>query len=199
MATDKATFFDSFLQDIIDVRQRKGTVHIFPFILGTFFAVGGVAAYYFPWSFFSPEEWDSSATVYSGILAFNAITLALSWGAVGRVLEIMSNPGFSSFLQTHGMLNKYSFYVTFLHIIQVIAATCTLVALVMIFIALVPEWVNRVMLAVVIATTLYALRWSLGAVRIASDLIRQFAIFDGLDPKQKQALRVAVDNDRGYS
>jgi hypothetical protein len=55
------------------------------------------------------------------------------------------------------------------------------------------------MLAVVIATTLYALRWSLGAVRIASDLIRQFAIFDGLDPKQKQALRVAVDNDRGYS
>ena len=195
MLTNKHSFIDDVLQDAIDVRRAKGNIHLIPLVLFFCLFLGGLSSYYFPADFFQSALWGVSATVYSGILAFNAITLALSWSAIGRILEIISNPGFSSFLKGQGMLNKYSFYVTFIHAIQVTASTSTLIALVMIFIPLVTIWGHRVIWAVVIGTTLYALRWSVGAVRITRDLIIHFATYDGLDPGEQQQLRMAVNNE----
>lgn len=192
---NKPSFIDDFLQDAVDVRRQRGSIHLIPWFLLFCLGLGGLSSHYFPAEFFGPSRWDVSATVYAGILAFNAITLALSWSAISRVLEIISNPGFSSFLKNHGMLNKYSFYVTFIHAIQIMASTVTLVALVAIFIPEIPLLGDRIALALVVGSTFYALRWSVGAVQITRDLIDHFATYDGMDPAQKQKLRVAVNNE----
>lgn len=191
---NNTSFIEAFLQDAIDVRRSKGVVHLVPYFFIGCYGVGAGAAYFFAPQFFTEGKWDVAATVYSGVLAFNALTLALSWFAIGRVLEIISNPGFSSFLKSNGMLSKYSFYCSFIHLTQVLAATVTFFSLLLLFIQSIPIWGQQMALAAVVGSTLYALKWSLGAVRIASDLIVHFATYDGLDKSQKQALRVAVNN-----
>lgn len=195
MINKRDPFISELLQDAAEVSRTKGVIHALPYYLVIFIALGSLAAYFTPIEFFAVERWDVSATVYSGILAFNAITLALSWSAIGRVLEIMSNPGFSSFLQSSGMLKTYRFYVSFIHITQVAASAVTFAALITIMLPVIPIWGEHIMLSLVVGFTLWALRWSLGAVRIVSDLVDSFATFDGLNDSQKQALRIAVNND----
>lgn len=195
MTKNRESFISQLFQDAAEVSRSKGALHVFPYYFLSFMGLGAVAAFNIPIEFFAIERWDIPATVYSGILAFNAITLALSWAAIGRILEIMSNPGFSSFLQSSGMLKKYSFYVSFIHLTQVVASVVTLTTLIASMLPVIPIEGAQIMLALVIGFTFYALRWSLGAVRIVSDLINSFATFDGLDDSQKQALRLAVDNE----
>lgn len=196
MAEKKEHFIAQFFADVAETIKRKGAWHAVPSFLIVFMVIGGLAAYYISIDFFSEKRWDVSTTVYSGILAFNAITLALSWSAIGRILEIMSNPGFSSFLQSSGMFKVYNFYVSFVHVTQVIASTITLVALICILLPIIPILWKQFMLAIVIGFTLWALRWSLAAVRIVSDLIRHFAVFDSLTESEKKKLRNAVDDDK---
>ena len=99
-------------------------------------------------------------------------------------------------MQSSGMLKKYFFYVSFVHITQVLASVVTLPALIVSVLPVIPIQSAQIMLGLVICFTLFALRWSLAAVKIVSDLIHNFATFDGLDDNQKHALRIAVDNEK---
>ena len=190
----RPTFVESWFDDAKADYQRRGLRSLFPTTLILCAGLSAAAAYFVPNGFFFPSKWDVAATVYTGLLAFNALTLALAWGAIGRIYESIAQPGFSSFLKDGGVLSTYLFYISFVHVVQVIAAFVTLVSLVMLFLPLGPLY-DKVSLAATLAATLYALRWAFGAVSIVQDLSWYYATYDSMAPDEKQKLRLAVSND----
>lgn len=146
--------------------------------------------------FFFPRRWDVSVAVYSGLLAFNALTMALAWSGIGRVYDTLSAPKFSNFLQHAGVLARYHFVLGFIHTVQSIAALITIAAMGSLLVATFPLWADRLALAATVGATLYALWWAYSAAQVARDLSWHHATFDGLDEEQINSIRLAVDNGR---
>ena len=145
-------------------------------------------------SFFYPRRWDVSVAVYSGLLAFNALTMALAWSGIGRVYDTLSSPKFSSFLQHTGVLGRYHFTLGFIHTVQSLAALITIGSMGVLLIGHIGIFWDRVALAATIGATLYALWWAYSAAQVARDLSWHHATFDGLDEQQINAIWLAVDN-----
>lgn len=189
----RPSFIECWLDDAKAGYQRMGLRSLFPYILFSFGAISAGATYFIPNGFFFPSNWAVAATVYTGLLAFNALTLALAWGAIGRIYESITRPEFSSFLKNGGVLSTYLFYVSFVHLVQVVAAFVTLGSLIELFLPLGPIY-DKACFAATLTATLYALRWALGAVAIVQDLSWHYASYDSLAPEDKKRLRLAVNN-----
>jgi hypothetical protein len=190
----RPSFIESWLDDTKDLYKAKGAWALFPVSLIVFACLAVGAAYFIPSTFFEDQNWDVSVTVYTGLLAFNALTLALAWSAIGRVYESITRTDFSAFLKAGGVLSKYLFYISFIHVAQAVAAFVTLISLVIVFMP-VPDVYDRVCLGATLTATLFALRWALGAVTIVQDLSWHFASYDALGPDEKRQLHLAVNND----
>lgn len=95
------------------------------------------------------------------------------------------------FLRRHDLLKSYIFQVDYIHLTQVGALSWSGIALVICVIDHLPlavaGWITlltlqRIALACTIASTIYALKYALGAVRIMQDLVWYSAYFvDGPD------------------
>lgn len=192
---DRPSFVDCWLVDTRDLYRRKGIWSLIPTFLLLFGVLSAGAAYVIPIEFFSDKNWEVTATVYTGLLAFNALTLALAWSAIGRVYTSITQTQFSVFLKKGGLLSKYLFYISFIHILQVVAAFVTLISLVVIFLPI-PALYDRMFFWATLTTTLFALRWALGAVTVVQDLSWHYASYDALEPEEKRQLHLAVDNDQ---
>lgn len=144
--------------------------------------------------FFYPRNWDVSVAVYSGLLAFNALTMALAWSGIGRVYDSMSAPRFSSFLQHTGVLARYHFILGFIHAVQTLAALVTIASMGILLVGQINIFWDRIAFASTLGATLYALWWAYSAARVARDLSWHHATFDGLDDDQIDQIRLAVDN-----
>jgi hypothetical protein len=70
---------------------------------------------------FWPQRRDNATVVYAAILTMNGIILALSWGAFAKIYETISAPNFSTFLKEHGALDKFLFFVAYVHLAQLLA------------------------------------------------------------------------------
>jgi hypothetical protein len=196
MTIEQHTFIESFLRETLDDYKKRGYRAFVPSYLLLALAGAVAVVHYIPGDFYMPLNQDVSATVYSGVLAFNAITLALSWSALGKILETITQKDFCSFLRSSGLLNLYRFYVDMIHGVQVAASVATFAALLVLLVGnIVPDIVHQSLAVATITLTLYAMRWSHGAVQISNDLIWQYAKFDGLDDEEKKALRMVVNND----
>lgn len=197
MTIDRHSFIESFLRETLDDYKARGWVAFLPSYLLLALGCSIAIVRYVPNDFYMPLNQDISATVYAGILAFNAITLALSWSAIGKIQETITQKEFCSFLRDGGLLNSYGFYVDLIHAVQVFASIATFAAMLVLLIGnAVPDIVHQSLMAATITLTLYAMRWSHGAVQISNDLIWQYAKFDGLDEEEKKRLRMVVNNDQ---
>jgi len=180
---------------MLDSYKHVGPHTIFPFWFVLSVALGGLAVrFVVPESLFHEEKWEVTAAFYAGVLAFNAITMALSWSSISKILEITSQKGFSGYLQSAGMLDSYSFYVSFIHLVQVVACVLTLVAFVVLFAPINDALWKQLSLGASLSYTLYALRWSVGAVRVVKDLIWSYAKFDNLTDEERAKIKLAVNN-----
>lgn len=196
MSDQRPSFIECWFDDTKASGKNRGWfVTLVPWTVGSCAALSAAASYFTPVTFFFPSNWDVSATVLTGLLAFNALTLALAWGAIGRIYESVSQPGFSSYLRAGGVLATYLFYISYIHLTQVTAALVSLVTLVVLFMP-VPLLCHQILFGMTLATTLYALRWALGAVTVVQDLSWHFATYDGLAPEDKNKLRLAVSNNK---
>lgn len=195
MARKQQPFSRLFLNELLSDQESGRRLWWLPWLLLMIIAASALPAYYLPGDFFIRENWGVVATAYSGVLAFNAITLALSWSAISGILEVISRREFSSFLKSVGALDRYRFYIGGIHSIQLVAASVTLCALVSLFLDGVPELIHRFLFGIMLTLTLYALRWSHGAVQMANDLISNYSTFDSLDEEARKRVRLAVNND----
>jgi len=170
--------------------------HLFPWKIALCGGAGWLLASNIQSAFFFPRRWDVSVAVYSGLLAFNALTMALAWSGIGRVYDTMSAPRFSSFLQYTGVLSKYHFTLGFIHSVQSLAALITIGSMGLLLIGEVDVFWDRVALASTVGATLYALWWAFSAAQVARDLSWHYATFDSLDDEQIRTIRLAVDNSK---
>lgn len=194
-ARRRPSFLESWLGDTREIVSEKGSWAIIPWSFLACGAGGSLIGYFMPASFFQDTRWDVSATFYAGLLAFNALTLALAWNAFGGVFERLSRTDFSAFLKSAGELEKYLFMISYIHLMQVVAAAVTLLSAVVIFMPVPWVWMDRIFIGVTVCFTAYALRWAVGSVKVSQDLVWNFSTFDALDAESKRRLRLAVNNE----
>src|ERR1700741_3142347 len=124
---NESSFVKAWLKDLseeVDDRWYR----IIPIWFVTFFAIGSAVAYSMPDTFWNPER-DTSTVVYTGILTFNGILLALSWSAFAKIYEMIGAGKFSAFLLENGVLNSYLFVVRYVHAAQMLAMVMSIAAL----------------------------------------------------------------------
>ncbi len=194
-ASPRPSFLEAWLGDTREIVSEKGSWAIVPWSFLACAAGGASAAFFMPSVFFQDGLWDVSATFYAGLLAFNALTLALAWNAFGGVFERLSRTDFSAFLKSAGELEKYLFTISYIHAMQVIAAAATLLSGLVIFMPVPWVWVDRIFIGLTVCFTAYALRWAVGSVKVSQDLVWNFSTFDALDAESKRRLRLAVNNE----
>src|ERR1700730_2250276 len=116
---DSISFLKSWLQDLSE-EIDDGWYKIIPLWLLSFVAVGCIISFYMPKEFWMQRR-DNATVVYAAILTMNGIILALSWGAFAKIYETISAPNFSTFLKEHGALDKFLFFVSYVHLAQLLA------------------------------------------------------------------------------
>jgi hypothetical protein len=127
------------------------------------------------------EKPEISVVFFTATVTINGLLLALSWGSFAKIYELASEPRLAAFLRKHSLLSSYIFQVDFIHITQIFALACSGIALVLSVSGELPQWatdhvaslltLQRIAMAGVIASTIYALRYAVGAVRIMQDLV----------------------------
>ena len=180
--------------DIAATWKHRGILGIVPWVLILCGLLGWLFASNISSDFFFPRRWDVSVTLYAGLLAFNALTMALAWSGITKVYDSITEPGFANFLQHTGILAHYHFTLGFIHAVQVFAAAVTLLSVGVLMVAWIPIQIDRIALGITVGATLYALRWAYASAGVARDLAWHYATFDGLSNEERQRIRLAVDN-----
>lgn len=180
--------FSIFLDEVKADWQGGGLSRVVPWLLLLACAAGYAGGRFMPTDLTGSDNWDVTTALYAGVLAFNAITLALTWSAIGKVYETLADPSFSRFLRAGDALNSYLFYISLLHVVQMIAALVSFAALVCSILP-VGALAARILFGLVIASTLYALRWAAGSVTIVQDVAYHHASFSELSEQEKANLR----------
>lgn len=196
MADRERHLFPLFLDQVKASWKQGGFWRVLPWVLGLCVGAGYAVSRFAPAEIFAQAQWGTVTSIYSGVLTFNGITLALTWAAIGKVYETISRGEFSRFLRAAGALDDYQFYIQFMHLIQILAAVSAVVALFVTYMP-VPENAKRIAMGVVVATTLYAIKWASGSVRVARDLTDHQTTFDRLTEDEKRRVWLAASNGGG--
>jgi hypothetical protein len=176
-STSPPQFLGSYVASLKQSAKKRGRWAFFPSWVIVFFIGGSVAAYYIPSRFWSPPAEDMATAIYVGILTLNGLILVLSWNAFMRVHEIISDSTFGAYLYEKELLNGYLFYLKYVNVAQVISLITSAASL-LVFLCDVGELFNRATFVFIVATSAYAIKTALSAVRVMHDLIWQKAIFD---------------------
>ena len=178
MATkiDNPSFVKAWLTDLTEEIDDKW-YRIIPIWFIVFFAIGAAVAYFLPSKFWDPLR-DTSTIVYTGLLTFNGIVLALSWSAFAKIYDIIGAGRFASFLRDGKVLNSYLFAVRYIHASQMLAMVSSIGALMLLQFSETPLIWQRVALGAMLGFGMYAIKQAASAVGIMQDLIHYRALFD---------------------
>jgi hypothetical protein len=174
--SEKHQFLKSWLKDLSDGLD-DGWYNIIPFWILIFLLIGLAVAYFMPDNFWTTRR-DNATVVYAAILTMNGIILALTWSAFAKIYENIGAPKFSTFLQEHGALEKFLFFVSYTHMTQILALSISAIALIVTQFEGVGLWWHRSAMVATIGFGIYAIKQAAGSVTVMHDLIRYRAIFD---------------------
>jgi hypothetical protein len=188
---DRPELFPIFLDEVKADWRRAGLWGVIPWWILSCVLSGYAVSHFWPRELGDKSQWGTVSTILAGVLTFNGITLAVTWAAIGKVYETISRADFSRFLRSGGVLGTYMFYIHLVHITQIIAAILSLTTIFAVF--LVPTTAFKIVLAMMVAATLYAIRWAAGSVTIAQDLAWQFGKFDALNEEERRSIWLAAE------
>ena len=171
-------FLPSFFDALRVTAEKEGLRSVFPTGILVSLVVGGATAYFIPLEFWNNARWDVSTTVYSGLLTFNGLIMALSWSAFSRIYEIIGSPKFGTYLRSKKLLNHYIVYVGFVHAAQILAIILSALGLFTLILDIGNVWLDRSILALMIASTAYAIYRASSTIGVMHDLIWQKSVFD---------------------
>ena len=173
-------FLASYFDAMKDRARSMGWRALIPYwgIIGT--CIGTAIVYFLPGELWTEKQnWQVIVAIYAAMVTINGLLLALSWSAFARVHELLvSSAEFAVFLRRAKLFNGYLFYIDWVQAAQLFALVVSASAM---FSSLVQEvgvaW-HRVILAVCIAASIYAVRFAVNAVTVMHDLVWQRAIFE---------------------
>lgn len=189
---ERPSFIYAWLTDIRDDYSRGGIIKLVPWQVAICCAIGAAASYFLPKNGF----WDKPeipVAFFAAAITINGLLLALAWSSFSKTYEIASSPGFSGYLREKNLLNNYIFIVDYIHFTQITALLTSATGLVgsIIWEAL-PRAALPVLFGATIATSIYAVRYALGAVRVMQDLVWNRSTYDQLTatPNGSRPIRV---------
>jgi hypothetical protein len=136
-------------------------------------AIGAAATWFMPVGvagFWADASWGVSATVFGGVLAFNAILLAVGWSAFAKIYDVISAPDFSAFLKRHNILDVHLMFVTGIHFALAAAALISFAALIGLLLPL-PLLVDQILFGLTVATSVNGIVEAFRATGLMNDLI----------------------------
>jgi hypothetical protein len=170
--------------------ERSGFWAIVPIKLAVCVGIGCAVGYFVPSDFWSDGRWDISTAVYGGLLTFSGLILALGWSAFSRIYETLFRGDFGAYLYEKNLLNDYLVHISFMHVAQVLSVVFCGVGLVSVLFDSVWSWLDRSIMAAVVAAIVYGLKQSLDAVTMMNDLAWNAAIFERHKNNQRDAPNV---------
>lgn len=186
-------FLPSFF-DVLSKRARKESfVSLLPWWMVGAAGLGAAGAYFVRDEFWGWDKVDISTAVYAAVLTLNGLVLALSWNAFSKIYDYISSAKFAAFLRKHDLLHGYIVYVGFVHFFQVMAVVVSSIGLMTLLMDLHSLVVERIILATIIAVSVYALKMAIGAVHVMHDLIWQKSLFDAHDAETNTGNVVAMN------
>jgi hypothetical protein len=117
----------------------------------------------------------TTATIYGGVLAFNALLLAVGWSAFSKIYEVIGNKEFASFLRRHDILDIHIMFVDLVHVALALSAFLSFVGTVALALPL-PMMAHRVLFSGMVGMSLYSMTEALRASSMMNDLIWDKAI-----------------------
>lgn len=193
-STKRPSFIEAWLADLQDDVRRYGKRKLVPSAAIVSSVIGICVALLVPEDHFWAKP-EISVVFFTAAVTINGLLLALSLGSFAKIYELASEPAMAAFLRRHNLLNTYIFHVDFIHYAQVVAVSCSGVALVLCVVGHLPhalaEYLSilvlqKISLAACIASSIYALKYALGAVHIMQDLVWHSAHM----PPQERAMQV---------
>jgi hypothetical protein len=182
----RPSFLEAWIDDLRDDVRRYGARKLLPWAAIICGCIGYLVAIIVPQDHFW-EKPEISIVFFTAAVTINGLLLALSWGSFAKIYEIASEPKLAGWLRRNNLLNQYMFHVDFIHYAQIAALSCSGASLVLCVVDKIPHEIadrisllsiQRISLAATVATTIYALKYALGAVRIMQDLVWHSAYFE---------------------
>lgn len=183
----------TFLKSLLDSWQLSLSLgrerDLFPFWILAAIALGTSVVWFVPESFWSKGERATVISIFSAMVTFNGILLALCWSAFGKVYEIIGSGAFAAHLRKHNLLNHYLVFVGYCHFSQVLAISMTALAIFSLWLPFAPWFVRSIFVAA-IASTAYAVRQGVATSTVMQDLIWEKSNFDAATaPPAMQGLK----------
>src|SRR3712207_1066163 len=105
----RRSFAESFADALRVSAAKRGWRAYVPHVLLICLGLGAGGAYAVEAAFWSTEKWDVAATVYGGLLAFNALLLAVGWSAFSKIYEVISRGRLGEVLLKNKLLDEHLF------------------------------------------------------------------------------------------
>lgn len=127
--------------------------------------LAGVVAWFIPVNFWIKSGTSEATTVYAASLTFSGIVLALGWGAMSRIYDVLLRGEVSRILVKRDLLSHHLLAVELVHLFLIFSCVANAVALFLTAFSN-PMTVNRAVLGVVLMLGLYSINcvWSVMAL-----------------------------------
>lgn len=166
----RPTFAATFAKALSIAAKKRGWRAYLPARLSLCFGVAFIPAYLVPTSFWSDAKWDISTAVYGSVLAFNALLLAIGWGAFSKIYEIIGSRRFGDFLGRHDMLDIHILFVGMVHAALAVSALASLAGLITLTIDF-PVAADRIIFGTMIALSINSTAEAMRASDMMHDLL----------------------------
>jgi hypothetical protein len=185
MRDQRPKFLPSFIGAIHAESELRGWWAVVPFVLLICAASAAAVAYFMPPSFWSEEKRELAVAVFSGLLVFNGLVLTLGWTAFSRIYDVLLRAEFGRYLMKNNLFNDYILQIEFMHIGQIGAVIAAGVALIAVLLdKMIPLAIERVVFALTLMLTAYAIKQAVSAVTAMNDLVWQAAFFESNKPAE---------------
>jgi hypothetical protein len=182
MNEQRPKFLPSFIGALQAESELVGWRALVPYVLLICAGSAAVVAYFMPASFWSAEKRDLAVAVWSGVLVFNGLILTLGWTAFSRIYDVLLRAEFGRYLMKNNLLNDYILQIEFMHISQIGAVIAAGVALAVALLDRIPLVIDRIVFALTLMLTAYAIKQAISAVTAMNDLVWQAAFYEANQP-----------------
>jgi len=176
----KPSFPKVFAQGLALAAERRGYHAYLPSRLLLCFGSGALVAWQLPSELWSVEKRTDLIAIFSALLAFNGLLLAIGWGAFSRIYELIGAGPFAAFLKRNDIL-KY--HILFIEIAQVTLVFASVSSGFGVFSAWLSFelWFDKLIMTATIGLTGYAIIKAIEATQAMNEILWEAADFQNQD------------------
>jgi hypothetical protein len=172
----RPSFSISLAKGLSIAAKHRGWKAYIPIWIIISLAVGIVLANKAPTKIWN-KDYATGIAIYSGLLTFNGILMAVGWTSFAKIYEVIGRGEFGKFLRRNDALDMHLLYID---IAQYSLLSATLTSAIALIVTPMPviDLINRFFLAGSIASTIYALIKCASVNRAIHDLIWDSSSFE---------------------